>query len=172
MIISAGLIILFLAGCEVGKYPLILDASGKSRTIRVDVTPPASFSDSATIALADLKSLTDYNIDSIRFYNLTLHVSNNTSPENAAVTGEVIVNGTPLLALTNVQVTQFSEEKSIFDKTITGYSYNKLGVIFLLTAIKTQSPSELEVKLVVNQIENPLHFDLTITLYAQVFTNP
>ncbi len=172
MVISAGLAALLLAGCELSKYPLILDASGKSRTIHVEVSPPAEYSDSVTISIADLKDLTDYDIDSIRFYNLTLNVDNNTSPENAAISGDILVNDISLLTLSNVQVAQFSKEKSIFDKTITGYSYNKLGVVFLLNALKTQLPSDIEVKLRVNQIADPLHFDLTITLYAQVFANP
>lgn len=172
MIVSAGLIVLLLAGCEVGKYPLILDASGKSRTIYVNVTPPDEFTDSVTIPLADLQDLTDYDIDSIRFYNLTLDVDSNTSASDAAIWGEITVNDNPLLTLTNVQIAQFTDEKSIFDKTITGYTYNPVGVVFLLNALRTQSPSEIEVKLRVNTIEDPLHFKLTITLYAQVFANP
>ena len=171
-IIAAGAVLLFLSGCELSKYPLILDASGKSRTVHVNVSPPDEFSDSVTIAIADLQDLTDYDIDSIRFYNLTLNVDNNTSPEDAAISGEITVNNIPLLTLTNVQVAQFTDEKSIFEKTITGYSYNPLGVVFLLNTLRTQSPSEIEVKLRVNPIEDPLHFDLTITLYAQVFANP
>ena len=172
MVISAGLIALLLAGCELSKYPLILDASGKSRTIHVDVSPPEEFSDSVTIAIADLKDLTDYDIDSIRFYNLTLNVDNNESGAEAAISGEITVDGTTLLTLTNVQVTEFLEEKSIFDKTITGYHYNPPGVVFLLNALKTQSPSEIKVIMKWNPIVDRLHFDLTITLYAQVFANP
>jgi hypothetical protein len=173
MIISAGLIVLFLAGCELSKYPLILDASGKSRTIHVVVNAPTpEYSDSVTVAIADLKDLTDYDIDSIRFYNLTLEVDNNTSAANAAISGEVTVEGIPLLTLNNVLVREFTDERSIFDKTIAGYGYDKSGVTFLLNALKTQYPPEIKVKMKLSTIEDDLNFDLTITVYAQVFANP
>jgi hypothetical protein len=173
MVISAGLIALLLAGCELSKYPLILDASGKSRTIHVVVNAPTNeYSDSVTVAIADLKDLTDYDIDSIRFYNLTLNVDNNESAADAAISGEITVDGIPLLTLTNVKVTEFTDERSIFDKTIVGYGYDKSGIVFLLNALKTQYPPEIKVKMKLTSIENDLDFYLTITLYAQVFANP
>jgi hypothetical protein len=173
MIILAGMLVFFLSGCEVGKYPLILDASGKSRTIHVVVNAPTSeYSDSAIISISDLRDLTDYDIDSIHFYNLTLNVDNNLSASDAAISGEVTVNGYNLLTLTNVMVTEFTDERSIFDKTIAGYGYDKSGVTFLLNTLKTQNPPEINVKMKLNSITKDLNFDLTITLYAQVFANP
>jgi len=169
MIVSAGLIILLIAGCEIGNYPLILDASGKSETIHVTAAPPDSFSDSVKIPIADLADLTDYDVDSVTFYNLTLDVDSNYSVPEAAVDGEITVNGNPLLSFTNVLVTQFTDEKSIFDRTITGYSYHAAGVLFLLNALRTQSPEEIEVKVTLHPVNEILDFKLTITLYSQVF---
>lgn len=172
IIAFSGIIILFLSGCELSKYPLILDAAGKSKTIRIDANPSSTFSDSVIVSIEDLKELTDYDIDSIRFYNLTLHVTNDTSDANATFSGNVTVEGEQLLSLTNVQLSEFSRERSIFDKTIAGYTYNKSGVVFLLNALKTQNPSSIKLKVEGTAGNNELHFDLTITLYAQVFATP
>ena len=171
MIISAALIVLLLAGCELSKYPLILDASGKSKTIRVDWNDPDPYTDSVTISIDDLADLTDYDIDSVRFYNLTLHITNDTSDAGASISGEISVEGITLVTITSVEVTAFHKERSIFDKTLTGYSYNKPGVLFLLNALRNQSPSEIKVKAILSG-DAEMHFDLTVTLYAQVFANP
>ncbi|MBI4809963.1 MAG: hypothetical protein HY800_00650 [Ignavibacteriales bacterium] len=163
--------VIYLAGCELTELPLILDSSVSSNMVRVDIVPPAQYDDSVSINISALKDVTEESVDSLKFYNLTLMVENNTSPNNATVSGALSVNGYQLITLTNVSLSEFANERSIFDKNISGYQYHAAGVSFLLQTLKTQSPSIITCRASFGPVSNELHFDLRVKVYGQVFTS-
>jgi len=163
----------YLVGCEFGKFPLILDSSVTSSIVHVNLTTPlpTQLTDSVSVNISDLKEATSENVDSIKFYNLTLLVENNTStPLNAQITGLLSINGDSLLSLANVPLSEFSKERSIFDKTITGYKYHIAGIAFLLHTLKTQLPPIINIKTTVGSSASALHFDLKVKVYGQLYT--
>lgn len=165
--------VVYLAGCEFTELPLILDSSTSSNPVRVDInTPfPVQYNDSVSINISALKVVTGESVDSLKFYNLTLLVENNTSPSNAAISGTFSVNGHQLITMTNVSLSEFTKERSIFDKNITGFQYHAAGVSFLLQTLKTQSPSIITFRATFGPISSELHFDLRVKVYGQVFAS-
>lgn len=164
-----------LVGCEFGKYPLILDSSVTSGAIRVDLNLPlpVQVTQTTSVNISELRNVTGESVDSMKFYNLTLLIDNNTSPNDAGITGTISVNDNALVTLTNVNISEFQTERSIFDKDLAGkgFQYHAGGVLFLLNALKTQSPDILNVTVVAGTNASSLHFDLKVKLYGQIFAN-
>lgn len=176
-IFLTGLIVatLIIAGCEFGRYPLIIDSSVESGPIPVnlDSSLPTQVVQSATVSIAELREVTGEEVDSMRFYNLTLLINNNTSPDGAAITGTMSVNGILLATLTGVPLSEFLTERSIFDKNLItgGFQYHPAGVTYLLGVLKTQTPDLLVVSVSAGTDASALHFDLNVKLYGQLFTS-
>jgi hypothetical protein len=164
-----------IVGCEFGKYPLILDSSVTSGAIRVDLNSPlpAQVTQTTNVSISELRDVTGESVDSMKFYNLTLFIENNTSPSGAGISGTISINGNALVTLTNVTLTEFQTERSIFDKNLTskGFQYHAGGVIYLLNALKTQTPDNLVVSVTAGTNASSLHFDLKVKLYGQIFAS-
>jgi hypothetical protein len=164
-----------IVGCEFGKYPLILDSSVTSGAIRVDLNSPlpVQVTQTTDVSISELRDVTGESVDSMKFYNLTLFIENNTSPSAAGISGTISINGNALVTLTNVTLTEFQTERSIFDKNLTskGFQYHAAGVMYLLNALKTQTPDMLTVSVTAGTNASSLHFDLKVKLYGQIFAS-
>ncbi len=162
----------FLLGCELTKFPLVLDSSiAGSMPVNI-ITPVTQYNDSIQITINGIKEVTEETIDSLKLYNITLTIEN-LSPSDASVSGNVTVDGNLLLTFTNMNLSQFNKERSIFDKNLNGFQYHYSGVQHLMQTIKqitdTQYTKNITIKLSMGTISNPISFILKVKIYAQVF---
>jgi hypothetical protein len=164
------LIFVFISGCEIGTNPLILDSSISS-SIRVD-TVKLNFEIPIPPIIADTKSLQDVaggDIEKINFYKLTLKVDQNTTPDTGLISGRLMVNGDTLLSMNNLLVSQFKNERSIFE-SIPGLEVKTKGVGKVVEAVKNPPPNGIIVQLFVGPTNTPVHFRLWIKVYGQIQT--
>lgn len=152
-------------GCSLTNFPLIFSSSVQ-QTIRVD-TPPIQFTNSVSVNLADI--LNESNIDSAKFYNLTLLIDSNTTP-NTKISGFIDVDGISIVSLSNVTTSQFKSERSIFDTTLTGWNYQSAGVSYLVNALAQPNPPTITLKATLNQLSDSLHCSIHVKIYGQLFT--
>ena len=177
---AAVLVILWAGGCEVGINPLVIDGSAIGDSVRIDIDPPVPPIVMASSAV-DLENVLDDlgDADSIRFYNLTLQTSNTTTDPSTRVSGSLrirkqgSVQQDTLVELTNVLLTEFLSERSIFDKTISGFRFSPKGVATLVSALRSPRPLPM-VTIYVDAVADQasLHFTMKLKVYAQVYTMP
>ena len=108
-----------LMGCELGVNPLLFDGAPVGATFTAR-TPGAFYADSATIALHQILSGIDENVDSISVINITLQfdsLANGTLP-STTLSGSGYVDGMTLLTLSSVPLSAFGSERSVFDPTL------------------------------------------------------
>ena len=170
----AGILATIIAGCDIGINPLIFDGSVTGKTFYVNTTG-TSFDEGASFDLSSLKDLTDQTIDSLKFYNLTILIDSATG--TPSISGSIVVdsvNGVPasdtIVTLTNVPITDFSSERSIFDPTLAGVTYNASAVAILKGYFN--SGAVIHVRASGSSSSSPLVFDIHVKIYGQVFTKP
>jgi len=166
------LLLLGAAGCELSTNPLLFEGPPITAKFRVDLTGTA-FGDAATINLQDaVGGISD--VDSVKVFNITLQIdslTNGTSPATT-ISGTATLDGVTLFTITNVALSAFSSERSIFDNSLAGFSYNAAGVSHLLSVLR-QRPLPTVTLAVGGTASAPtLHFTTKIKLYSQVFTSP
>ncbi|GEM_PF-1055255 len=168
----------FWIGCELGVNPLLFDGSPVSARFAAS-TADSSYADSTTIALHDVLSGIDKHVDSITVFNVTLLIDSlrNGTLASTTVTGSGSIDGTTLLTLSNVPLSTFSSERSIFDpslKSLPGgasFSFDPAGVSYLNGLLKHPDslPASVKVKVGGTASQSGLYFDVTIKLYTQIF---
>jgi hypothetical protein len=162
-VVIVGMVLLH--GCSLTNFPLILSSSVE-KTIRVD-TPPIQFTDSVSVNLADIRNVS--NIDSAKFYNLTLLIDTNTTP-NTKISGSVTVNGNTIVSLDSIKTSQFSSERSIFDTSLVGLHFQPAGISYLVNALGEQNPPTVTITATLNQLSDSLHCSIHVRIYGQLFT--
>jgi hypothetical protein len=155
-------------GCSLTNFPLILSSSVE-QTFRVDIsTPlPLQYSNSVSVNLADIRN--EANIDSAKFYNLTLLIDSNTTP-NAKISGSVSVDGNTIVSLDSIATSQFSSERSIFDTSIVGLHFQSAGISYLVNALGQPNPPTVTINATLDQLSNPVHCSIHVRIYGQLFT--
>ncbi len=164
------MIFIFMAGCEIGTNPLILDSSISS-SIRVD-TVKMSFEIPLPPITVDTKSLQDVagdTIEKINFYNLTLMVNQNTTPDTGKISGRLMIDGDTLVSMKNLSLSLFTTERSIFEN-IPGLEVNNIGVGTVLEAVKDPPPDGITLQMFIGPTNTPVHFRLWIKVYGQIQT--
>ena len=168
-------LLFFVIGCDIGTNPIILDSSISENIIINQTTIiPAPYELPFPILplYVDTKTLQDVtgdNVEKISFYNMTLMVDNNTTPDTGKITGRLMVNDTTLVSLTNLSPSVFSIEHSIFE-TIAGFHLNNDGLGIVLRAVKNPPPGGLKMQLFLGPTNSPAHFRLWIKVYGQIQT--
>ncbi|HMD13958.1 MAG TPA: hypothetical protein VKI62_04990 [Bacteroidota bacterium] len=162
-IVIVGMILLH--GCSLTNFPLILSSSVEE-TIRVD-TPPVQFANSVFVNLADVRNVA--NIDSAKFYNLTLLIDSNTTP-NTKISGSVTVDGNTIVSLDSIATSQFSSERSIFDTSIVGLHFQPAGIAYVVNALGEQNPPTVTITATLNQLSDSVHCSIHVRIYGQLFT--
>lgn len=161
-------------GCELGINPLLFDGSPVTATFRAH-TVGNTYSDSKSINLHDVVTNLDKDIDSIKVFNVTLQIDSLTNGTNSSTltTGSVVIDTDTLFTVRNVALSAFASERSIFDNSLTGFSYNPAGVNHLISLLQ-QHPLPTNVTLTVagTATNDTLYFRARIKLYTQVFTSP
>jgi len=170
-----GSLLFFIIGCEIGTNPIILDSS-ISENITINQTtvipPPYEVPFPVSPLYVDTKTLQDVtggNVEKISFYNMTLMVDNNTTPDTGKITGRLMANDTVLVSITNLSPSVFSTEHSIFE-TIAGFHLNNDGLGIVLRAVKNPPPGGLKMQLFLGPTNSPAHFRLWIKVYGQIQT--
>lgn len=165
-------------GCEFGVNPLLFDGSPLRSTFTAS-TPGNLYADSAAVSLRNALSGVNKQVDSITVYNITLLIDNlkNGTQSSATLTGLGGIDGDTLVMLTNVPLSTFAVERSIFDPALRSLpsggacSAYAAGVSYLNGLLKYPDALPTSVKLKVGGIssQNGLYCDVTLTLYTQVF---
>lgn len=173
LIISAFMIVVGVfstMGCDVGINPLILDGSVTARTFHVNTTS-GSYQDTVSINLAAARKAASESIDSLKFYNLTLLIdSTDGTPANARISGHILVDGFVLAQLTNVLISDFSTERSIFDPALTGVQIFPSVVSYVKG--KFDNGATILVQVDGSSLSSPLNFYVHLKVYGQLFTSP
>ena len=169
MMIAAGCV--FLQGCDLlTDFPLILNGSVEASKIRVDLaTPlPIQYRDSLSVDLNEVKTSASSDVDSVRFYNMTVRIDSNSTP-NSTISGSITVDGDTLVTLTNMKTSVFSSERSIFSTSIAGWKYNAVGVGYLVQALRKTPAPTVTLDLTLDQLSQPIHCSIHIKVYGQLF---
>jgi len=166
------IIVVFIAGCELATNPLVFDSSIRTDGFKINVPSgmPASTLEKS-VDLGELRDVVDKDIESIRFYNMTLMIENNKYP-NATISGSLKINGTTLLTLNNVHTNIFHIEKSIFDTSGTNMQIDNAGLTLLVNAIKANPPGTVSMKAELQPLSEALDFTLWIKIYGQITAKP
>lgn len=169
-----------IAGCEVGINPLVIDGAAVSDPVRVDIDapfPPAILANT-NVDLEDV--LSDLGeADSIRLYNLTLLTTNTTTDPATRVNGSIRIRAAgsarqdTLAVFNGVLLSDFLMERSLFDKTLSGFSVHPQGIAVLVSSLRSPRPLPM-LTIYVDAIadHSSLHLTLHLKVYAQVFTMP
>jgi hypothetical protein len=165
---------IIMMGCDVGVNPLIFDGSPLAASFVVN-TPGTSYAGSNTLNMNDIVSDISKQIDSADVFNITLRVENSGTPDGTTISGIGYFNGTVLINLANIPLSTFATEKSIFDKTIPGFTVNPAGFLALRSMVQDVSlhpDSSHTATLSLNGYANqhPLQFTIHVKIYTQVYT--
>jgi len=162
----------FLLGCDVGVNPLLFDGSPGQATFRIDESVTSSYSGSVGVDLEDILSAIDDEIDSVKVFNITLLIDSTEGTNSSTTfTGTTLVNSTVMLSMSNTPMSAFVSERSIFDNTIPGLTYNS-GIINTLHALLRDRPAPTVTVSFsgTSSPSGPLHFTAHLKLYTQVYT--
>lgn len=172
--------LLVWGGCELSSLPIIVDASAVADTLRVDIEPPVppallgSFQANLGTLLSDVDVA-----DSIRLYDLSMQVVNNTTDTAATLTGLLVmqrsgsVQRDTLIELSGARIADFAAERSIFSQDVPGYRYNPRGVGALAQLLRGPQPLPSVIFTLLAFADRPsLHFTMRVKVYAQVFASP
>ena len=168
-IVIAGIVLFH--GCSLTDFPLILNSSVQE-TIRIDFNSPVQIppiTDSVFINLSDVRNAANSTIDSVKFYNLTLLIDSNTTP-NAKISGFIDVNGISIVSLSGISTSQFKSERSIFDTSLVGWNYQSAGISYLVNALEQPNPPTVLITATLNQLSDSVHCSIHVKIYGQVFT--
>jgi len=160
------------AGCELGTNPLILDGSVATAEFPVDAEIPFFLQPSFTVSdSVDLGAVFEGpdDVDSVKFYNLTFIAAGDSAGLATRLTGSISVEGVPLLHFTDVPLSAFSAERSIFAAT-PGFSYDAGGIGVIRSALAPGSTDRaLRLSGDFDADRRSLHFSLQAKIYTQVF---
>jgi hypothetical protein len=175
-VFTVALLVLVGFGCEVGVNPLLFDGSPLAASFTVNTTG-TSYNGSTTLNLNDVVKDFSKSIDSTDVFNVTIRIENASSPENTTISGIGQVDGNTLLQITNVPLSTFATEKSVFDKSITGFNVDASGFLALRTLVKNalqqpDMPHTATLSLSGTASQSPLQFTIYVKIYTQLYTNP
>jgi hypothetical protein len=173
LIVISVSICLLIGGCDIGINPLIFDGTPVEATFEVNslvsTFPPIVYSVDLQEVLSDI----DDEVDSIKVYNITLHVENS-GGNNPSVTGDITVNGNTLVSLSNTPVSAFAAERTIFDPGLQaqGFNYSPTIVPTINGYLKQDPKPTVNVVASGSANQSPLHFTIHVKVYTQVFLKP
>ena len=171
---ALGVGILLLAGCDIGINPLLCDGTVTGADFRIDVSG-SSYDEILSVNLQSILEDIEDEIDSIKVYNITLKVDSITAPttDSTKISGAGLIDNDTLVVLTDVPLSVFGKEQSIFDGTLDGVRFHQDGVSHLLEDVLPHRPlPSIQVHLLGSSSSADLHFTLHVKLYTQVFTTP
>ena len=162
-----------LGGCDVGINPLIFDGTPVEATFEINslasTFPPVVYS----VNLQDVLSQIDDAVDSIKVYNITLHVENS-GTNSPSVTGDITLNGAMFVSLNGTPISAFAHERSIFDAGLQGqgFTYSPTIVPTINGYLREEPKPTLTVVASGSANQSPLNFTIRVKLYTQVFLKP
>lgn len=176
-LLVAALVIALIAGCDLFVNPLILDGSVTSGEVIIN-TNTTAFLGLDSLDLNGVVAKVDQTVDSVKFFNLTIVIDSlgSNTPDSTSISGAVTVDNTnslpyryKIVTLAGVRLSDFASERSVFDTTIAGFSYDQTGIDFLVQALKQNPPPVLYVSVQGSASHGPLLFRLKFKVYAQVY---
>jgi len=163
-VVMVGMVLLH--GCSLTNFPLILSSSVE-KTFHVNAGPEQQFADTVFVNLADIRNTA--NIDSAKFYNLTLLIDSNSTP-NTKISGFITVDTNTIVTLSSASTTDFSVERSIFDTSLVGWKYGSTGVTYLTNILGEQNPPTVTIIATLNPLLDSVHCNIHVRIYGQLFT--
>jgi hypothetical protein len=163
-----------LMSCELGVNPLLFDGAPVGATLTAR-TAGSLYADSTTIALHEILSGIQDNVDSISVINITLQfdsLTNGTLP-STTISGTGAVDGMSLLTLNGIPLSAFAAERSIFDPALAtaGVSVNPAAIQHINSVLRNPEalPASMWVGVMGNASRNGLYFQARLKIYTQVF---
>ena len=163
-----------LMSCEFGVNPLLFDGPPVGANFTAS-TPGALYADSTAISLHQFLMGVENNVDSISVINISLQIDslNNGTLASTTLSGIGSIDGTPLLTLNHVPLSEFASERSIFDPALasTGATSNPAGARYIDNVLKhpESMPASIMIKISGNASRSGLYFKAHLKLYTQVF---
>jgi hypothetical protein len=167
------IIAIILGGCDASVNPLVFDGAPLRAIIEVD-EESSSYQGSEQVNLGAVLSGVDELVDSITVYNITLRIDPLAgTPANLSISGSIQLDNNTLFSLSNLPVSEFQSERSIFDNALTQYVTVSSGGVAYLQSLLAQSPLPSITFAVWGQASGtPVRLRFTATVYTQVFTEP
>jgi hypothetical protein len=184
--LTAALIILTLvvtASCEemIRDNLLILEEVAEFQ-FTID-TGESNYSETERVNFQDIVDDLDSDVEDVRFYNITLQVTNTYStPVGTSISGTLRAKEAgsnqyqPLVSFSDITLEEFQTERSIFSDELSGISLNSNGIDFL-KGLYDQQPAptlDFNVRGTIARSgggEN-VQFDFTARVYTQFETDP
>jgi hypothetical protein len=162
-----------VAGCDIGVNPLLFDAPPATARFRVD-TADSLFGKSAVVNLQGTLDNLDADIDSVKIINITLQIDSAAGTDTAmTITGSAYVDANRLFSVTNLGLSAFFTEHSIFDSSLAGAPvFDPLGVAHMFSVLRMQPVPAMTFVASGSASKPGLHFTITLRLYTQVYTTP
>ena len=160
-----------ITGCDFGVNPFLFDGTPVGADYRIDVTG-TSYAGSSSIPLRDLLESIKKDVDSITVVNITLLIDSTAGTASSlSITGSSSVDSYTILTMTGVPISAFASERSIFDKTIPGLSFDRTGVDHIVSLLRNPESVPETVVAAVSGFasSSPMHFTLHVKIYTQVF---
>ena len=164
------------AGCELGTNPLLFDGAPLSATFDIEHTALPGFLVDTTINLQSALENIDKDIDSVHIFNVTIQIEQLDDNGGGAVTltaGGVRIDADTLFTVSNIPVSAFANERSIFDNSLgSAFTYNTTGVDYLINLVKQRPLPTIQVTAAGTTNVANFHLRVHFRVYTQVYTNP
>lgn len=166
-------VIVVMSGCDIAINPLILSGTPVSTVIEIDEIS-ASYEGTEQIDLGDLLEAIDEAVDSISAFNITLSIERLAgTPEDLTASGSIQLNNLDLATLTNLPLSMYATERSLFDGSLTQYLNVNSSVVAYLNSLLTQSPlPTITIGVNGEASGTPIRLRFVVTVYTQVYTTP
>ncbi len=175
--ISACILLILMAGCEIGTNPVILDGSPVSVNLSVNQLT-AFFGDSTSVSLSKVLAGLDNEVDSIRLFNITLVIDSTTGmAPDTKLSGLFMLRtnnsgSDTLITMNSTDIRSFATERSIFDPKLadSGFTYRSTAILTLHDLLRQTPQPTVFIAFGGVGSTAPLHFAAHLKLYTQVFT--
>lgn len=146
-------------------------------------TGQSSYSETERVNFQDIVDDLDSDVEDVRFYNITLQVTNTYStPIATSISGTLRAKEAgsnqyrPLVSFSNITLEEFQTERSIFSDELSGITLNSNGIEFL-KGLYDQQPAptlDFNVQGTITRTGGGgnVTFDFTARVYTQFETDP
>jgi hypothetical protein len=172
IVIILSLSFLLRNGCDIAINPLLFNGSPITAEFVID-EQVTTYNETDQIRLSNILSSISEKVDSIKVFNVTLRIEPMTgTPANLTVSGSLSIDNQGMVVLSNLPVSMYQNEQSIFDFGVTQYLTVDPGMIAFLNSLLAQSTLPAVTVNVSGQAsETPVRLRIFITLYTQVYTS-
>jgi len=159
-------------GCDIAVNPLLFNGSPLTAEFVID-EQQTSYQGTDQIRLGNLLSSISETVDSIKVFNITLRIEPMTgTPENLTVSGSIDVDNQEMVEMSNLPISLYENEQSIFDFGLTQYLTGNPALVPYLNSLLAQPVLQtITVNVTGQASDTPVRLRIFVTLYTQVYTS-